>query len=635
MKPVRLTLLTVLLLGAMALSLFAALPASAQDPGYTLTIAGGDNQSALTGTAFAVPLQVTVVDELGKPASGAVVTFTAPASGASATLATSPATFALANTLAGATVLLESSPNPSSAGQEVAFTASVSGAAGTPTGTVAFYENLPAGLSQSAETEASPESANVVPLTDGVAVFTTSALAAGTHSIVAVYSGDETYNGSTSNAVAQVVRPTSIVVTNADDSGAGSLRQAIADVAAGGAITFADDTTIFLGSTLTLDRNVTIDGGTHTVVVSGNGVVRVFAVNAGVTATLQHLTVNKGHASGVFGGGISNAGNLTVSDCIVSDGYAGSGAGIYNQSGATLAVRDSSLSNNGATHVCCDVVGGAAILNAGTATVTNSIVSASTGRGGIANFGNLTVTGSTFSGNSTAPILNSATATVTNSTFSGNSASGIDNCGNLTVTGSTISGNITDFDGGGIRNEGTATITNCTISRQHHRRRRRWHPQPRHHDDHELHHLRQHRKFRRRRLQQLTHTTMTVRNSIIAGNTGGNCGGSVHSSIRQHQQPRGRWHLRRLPLLHQPVRHPARRTGQLRRQHADRPAPARQLCHWQGPHRLLPGRRPARQRLAWAPAMPACSSRRASRSAASPAPRRARSSARPSRPRSA
>ena len=67
MKTVRLTLLTVLLLGAMALSLFPASPAAAQDPGYTLTIAGGDNQSAHVGTAFALPLQVTVVDASGSP----------------------------------------------------------------------------------------------------------------------------------------------------------------------------------------------------------------------------------------------------------------------------------------------------------------------------------------------------------------------------------------------------------------------------------------------------------------------------------------------------------------------------------------------------------------------------------------
>lgn len=101
MKPVRLTLLIALLLGALALSLFPALPAAAQEPVYTLTIAGGDNQSTAPGTAFALPLQVTVVDAAGSPVSGAAVTFAAPGSGAS----TRPATFTAttgADGLAGA-----------------------------------------------------------------------------------------------------------------------------------------------------------------------------------------------------------------------------------------------------------------------------------------------------------------------------------------------------------------------------------------------------------------------------------------------------------------------------------------------------------------------------------------------------
>ena len=67
MKSVRLTLLIALLLNAIALSLSAALPASAQDPVYTLTVTGGDAQSAHIGTAFALPLQVTLVDTFQQP----------------------------------------------------------------------------------------------------------------------------------------------------------------------------------------------------------------------------------------------------------------------------------------------------------------------------------------------------------------------------------------------------------------------------------------------------------------------------------------------------------------------------------------------------------------------------------------
>ena len=91
MKPVRLALLTVLLLGAMALSPLAAVPASAQDPAYTLAITGGEGQSACIGMAYALPLQVTLANG-GLPVPDAVVDFTAPSSGASIVPATFTAT---------------------------------------------------------------------------------------------------------------------------------------------------------------------------------------------------------------------------------------------------------------------------------------------------------------------------------------------------------------------------------------------------------------------------------------------------------------------------------------------------------------------------------------------------------------
>jgi len=82
---------------------------------------------------------------------------------------------------------------------------------------------------------------------------------------------------------------------------------------------------------------------------------------------------------------------------------------------------------------------------------------------GIGNAGVLTVTNTTFSGNS-AGDLNF------NSTFSGNSANsggGIYNVGTLVVTNSTLSGNNGGHDngnGGGIYNNGMLTVTNSTLS---------------------------------------------------------------------------------------------------------------------------------------------------------------------------
>jgi hypothetical protein len=57
--------------------------------GGKVTATSGGSQSAVVGKAFANPLTVTVKDPFGKPLAGVKVTFTAPTSGASATLSSS------------------------------------------------------------------------------------------------------------------------------------------------------------------------------------------------------------------------------------------------------------------------------------------------------------------------------------------------------------------------------------------------------------------------------------------------------------------------------------------------------------------------------------------------------------------
>src|SRR6185369_14538260 len=87
-----------------ALSNTSAEPAS-------LVASGGTPQSTLTGTPFSSFLQATVKDSGGNPISGVTVTFTAPASGASATLSSATAATnasgvasvsAIANNISGA-----------------------------------------------------------------------------------------------------------------------------------------------------------------------------------------------------------------------------------------------------------------------------------------------------------------------------------------------------------------------------------------------------------------------------------------------------------------------------------------------------------------------------------------------------
>ena len=72
------------------------------------------------------------------------------------------------------------SPNPSTGGQAVTFTATVTGSGGTPTGTVTFYD--------------STTSLGIGTLNgSGVATFTISSLASGPHTITAVYTGDANF----------------------------------------------------------------------------------------------------------------------------------------------------------------------------------------------------------------------------------------------------------------------------------------------------------------------------------------------------------------------------------------------------------------------------------------------------------
>jgi hypothetical protein len=225
-----------------------------------------------------------------------------------------------------------------------------------------------------------------------------------------------------------------ITVTNTNDSGTGSLRDAItmANANPPGTINITATGTITLLSTLpAITANMTLTGpGANLLTVSGNNsttVSTIFTITNGVTASISGLTIANGNSnsSDQGGGGILNDGTLTVSNCTISG-------------------------------------------NSGTGSVNNE-------GGGITNFGTLTLSSSTVSGNSAAlggGILNGDgnTLTVTNSTFSGNSATakggGIYNLvgGTLTVTSSTFFGN-SGGEGGGIEtNSSSTTITNTIVA---------------------------------------------------------------------------------------------------------------------------------------------------------------------------
>ena len=167
---------------------------------------------------------------------------------------------------------------------------------------------------------------------------------------------------------------------------------------------------------------------------------------------------------------------MTVANDTFTGNSATDGGGIYNE--GTLTVDNSTFTNNSGL-VGDSSCGGGGIYNGGLSAVggvlivTNSNFTNNTGDcgGGISNQGALTVTDSTFTDNPAVHgggIYNrSSLVTVTSSTFTGNSSNdggGIYNdLGTLMATDNTFINN-SAFGGGGILTSGTTTVENSTFN---------------------------------------------------------------------------------------------------------------------------------------------------------------------------
>jgi hypothetical protein len=152
------------------------------------------------------------------------------------------------------------------------------------------------------------------------------------------------------------VVPSTFTVSNLDDSGPGSLRAAVAGANANpGAdvIAFAPGlrgTIALTSGELSITDSVSIDGsGADELAVSGSDLSRVFNIGSGAAVSIDDLTVTHGHGL-LRGGGILNAGTLTLTNAVVSDNV------VVGRPGAVMAV---------------DAFGGG-ILNTGTLTVCDS-----------------------------------------------------------------------------------------------------------------------------------------------------------------------------------------------------------------------------------------------------------------------
>ncbi len=254
---------------------------------------------------------------------------------------------------------------------------------------------------------------------------------------------------------------------------------------------------------LDITSTITINGGSGRVIQAGTtaaaGIDRVFHVVSG-TLILNNLIIRNGHARngangvqcgpfgpcpstsngqvGQDGGGILNAGTLTLNQVTISNNLAGDGGNAGNLVCTLLGPACINKAGKGGN--------GGGVFNTGTLTINNSTFSGNkTGKSGQAGSKACAsvCTSSFSSGGQGAGLSNIGTVpmTITNSTFSGNAAIGgqcasgnpcsalggglhNSNASVLTITKSTFSTNSAANSGGGLLNQGTMTIKNSTFS---------------------------------------------------------------------------------------------------------------------------------------------------------------------------
>lgn len=310
-----------------------------------------------------------------------------------------------------------------------------------------------------------------------------------------------------------------MTVGSTGDSGGCSLRSVIVAVEAstsnGCGTVESPTTTINLpANTIALSSQLVVNNGnmaivgdesnpTGTVIKGGND--RVLEVKSAATVKLVGLEITNGHtpngglAPGLFtenvvgnGGGILNKGSLTLEHAVVTEnqtgkgdlgmngplegsggsgGRGGSGGGIFNEPGASLAIRQSTIGKNLTGDGGKGGEGGEGVNaighfpNGGDGGRGGS----SGDGGGIYNAGTLTIDGSAVSGNFTGRGGEGGTGAVgtgeVNEFSPGKGGDGGEG-GNSGVQYQKSAGSNSDLlaGGGGIYNAGSLTMTNSTIS---------------------------------------------------------------------------------------------------------------------------------------------------------------------------
>jgi hypothetical protein len=263
-----------------------------------------------------------------------------------------------------------------------------------------------------------------------------------------------------------------IVTKAVDDGSNGTLRYAINNAAAGDTITFnlPNSSTILLTNStqIIINRNLTIIGpGASQLIIDASKTsgADVFDIGGGAQVAISGVTLQGGY-DGIYvysSGTVASLSAVTVRNC--------SGEGIYNDIGTTLSLANSTVSGNtqdGGVYLSFNTNG----------VISQSTISANGNRvdsNGVQTFGTLTISQSTVSGNPNGGLyVSQGDLTVINSTVSGNGFAGGNSGGGLYsdagstthVIASTIAGNVgLPGAGGGVSAyQSTITLKNTLIS---------------------------------------------------------------------------------------------------------------------------------------------------------------------------
>ncbi|HOE70909.1 MAG TPA: choice-of-anchor Q domain-containing protein [Brevefilum sp.] len=305
------------------------------------------------------------------------------------------------------------------------------------------------------------------------------------------------------------VKPVSaktITVTNTNNTGPGSLRQALLDAISGDTINFATPlsgyTITAVDNPLFIQKNVTIDGTSlaQKVRISGGDHMRVFEVSNNVEVSMKNIEIIYGYVDGDGAGIYLHKGaKAYLYDCSFNFNHAkGNGGAIYVGENGSVQAYDCSFYKNKAQGksyssggAICNLgtlytsggifhynsaIWGGGIENQGLLTVQNIrfISNSSVNHGGaIRNIGSVAIGKSHFSENESdegGAILNWTELVVSESTFFNNSAisgGAVYNYGNIynnmRISNSYLTSNQA-VHGGAIKNSDAATLISSNNS---------------------------------------------------------------------------------------------------------------------------------------------------------------------------